>query len=43
MDYWVIQNIEMHNNYKRILCILNLEIRQAKLYIDWSKEILENL
>jgi PadR family transcriptional regulator AphA len=37
------QDIEIHNNHKQILCVLNLGIRQAKLYIDWSKEILECL
>lgn len=36
-------NIEMHNNHKQILCVLNLGIRQAKLYIDWSNEILESM
>jgi len=35
--------VEMHNNHKQILLVLNLGIRQAKLYIDWSKEILEHL
>lgn len=42
-DVQLNQNIEIHNNHKQILCVLNLGIRQAKLYIDWSKEILENL
>ena len=37
------QNIELHNNHKQILCVLNLGIRQAKLYIDWSKEMLDSL
>ena len=37
------QNIEMHNNHRQILCVLNLGMRQAKLYIDWSKEMLERL
>jgi DNA-binding PadR family transcriptional regulator len=35
--------IEVHNNHRQILCVLNLGIRQAKLYIDWSKEILRDL
>ena len=35
--------IELHNNHKQILCVLNLGIRQAKLYIDWSKEMLDSL
>ncbi|MGV8980993.1 PadR family transcriptional regulator [Clostridium sp.] len=42
-DIQLNQDIEIHNNHKQILCVLNLGIRQAKLYIDWSKEILENL
>lgn len=42
-DVQLNQNIEMHNNHKQILCVLNLGIRQAKLYIDWSKEFLERL
>lgn len=37
------ENTEIHNNHKHILYVLNLGIRQARLYIDWSKEILENL
>jgi DNA-binding PadR family transcriptional regulator len=35
--------IEVHNNHKQILYVLNLGIRQAKLYIDWSEEILKDL
>mgnify|MGYP001589124489 FL=1 len=42
-DVQLKQNIEIHNNHKQILCVLNLGIRQAKLYTDWSKEILEDL
>lgn len=42
-DMQLNQDIAIHNNHKQILCVLNLGIRQAKLYIDWSKEILENL
>ncbi|MEK6264247.1 MAG: PadR family transcriptional regulator [Clostridium sp.] len=42
-DMQLNKDIEMHNNHRQILCVLNLGIRQAKLYIDWSKEILENL
>ncbi|AQR94271.1 PadR family transcriptional regulator [Clostridium saccharoperbutylacetonicum] len=37
------QNIEMHNNHRNILCVLNLGMRQTKLYIDWSNEMLELL
>lgn len=37
------QIIEVHNNHKQILHVLNLGIRQAKLYIDWSEEILKDL
>jgi DNA-binding PadR family transcriptional regulator len=33
--------IDLHNNHKQILCVLDLGIRQAKLYIEWSSEILE--
>ena len=42
-DLQLNKDIEIHNNHKQILCVLNLGIRQAKLYINWSKEILENL
>jgi DNA-binding PadR family transcriptional regulator len=42
-DMQLNKDIEMHNNHRQILCVLNLGIRQAKLYIDWSKEILNNL
>lgn len=42
-DMQLNQDIELHNNHRQILCVLNLGIRQAKLYIDWSKEILESL
>lgn len=35
--------IEMHNNHRQILYVLDLGIRQAKLYIDWSTEMLERL
>jgi len=37
------QNKEIHNNHKQILYVLNLGMRQTKLYTDWSKEVLENL
>lgn len=37
------QNIEIHNNHRQILCVINLGMRQAKLYIDWSSEMLEKL
>lgn len=37
------RDIEIHNNHKQILCVLNLGIRQAKLYIDWSKEMLKRM
>jgi PadR family transcriptional regulator AphA len=42
-DLQLNKDIEMHNNHRQILCVLDLGIRQSKLYIDWSKEILENL
>ncbi|MHB8127713.1 MAG: PadR family transcriptional regulator [Mobilitalea sp.] len=42
-DIQLNQSIDTHNNHKQILYVLNLGIRQAKLYIDWSKEILESL
>jgi PadR family transcriptional regulator, regulatory protein AphA len=35
------QIIEVHNNHRQILHVLNLGIRQAKLYIDWSEDILK--
>ena len=31
------QDIEIHNNHKQILCVLNLGIRKATLYIDWTE------
>jgi predicted transcriptional regulator len=34
---------DMHSNHKNILYVLNLGMRQAELYIDWSKEMLERL
>jgi DNA-binding PadR family transcriptional regulator len=37
------QIVEMHNNHRHILYVLNLGIRQAKLYIDWCEEVLEDL
>lgn len=37
------QIVEVHNNHRQILYVLNLGIRQAKLYIDWSDEVLKNL
>lgn len=37
------QIIEVHSNHKQILSVLNLGIRQAKLYIDWSDEILKDM
>jgi DNA-binding PadR family transcriptional regulator len=42
-DMQLNKDLEMHNNHRQILCVLNLGIRQAQLYIDWSKEILESL
>lgn len=37
------QIVEVHNNHRQILHVLNLGIRQAKLYINWSKEILRDM
>jgi DNA-binding PadR family transcriptional regulator len=37
------QIVAMHNNHRQILYVLNLGMRQAKLYIDWSNEVLEAL
>lgn len=37
------QVIDVHNNHRQILYVLNLGIRQAKLYIDWSEEILRDI
>lgn len=34
---------DMHNNHRQILRVLDLGIRQAKLYVDWSNEILDSL
>nr|WP_243428098.1 PadR family transcriptional regulator [Clostridium rhizosphaerae] len=35
--------VDMHNNHRHILRVLDLGIRQAKLYVDWSNEILDSL
>ena len=37
------QIIDVHSNHKQILYVLNLGIRQAKLYIDWCEEVLKDL
>lgn len=37
------KDIDIHDNHRQILCVLDLGIRQAKLYVDWSKEMLEQL
>lgn len=37
------QIVEVHNNHRQILHVLNLGIRQARLYIDWSEEILRDM
>lgn len=34
---------DMHNNHRQILYVLDLGIRQAKLYVDWSREMLEHI
>lgn len=31
---------EEHSNHKQLLKVLDLGLRQAKLYVDWSKEML---
>jgi DNA-binding PadR family transcriptional regulator len=35
--------IELHNNHRQILYVLNLGIRQTKLYIDWCEEVLADI
>lgn len=35
--------VEVHNNHRQILHVLNLGIRQARLYIDWSEEMLKDM
>lgn len=37
------KDLDMHNNHRQILCVLDLGIRQAQLYADWSAEMLEKL
>jgi hypothetical protein len=37
------QNKEIKRDHKQILYVLDLGIRQSKLYIDWSNGILEDL
>lgn len=36
------QIIDVHSNHKQILYVLNLGIRQARLYIDWCEEVLKD-
>lgn len=35
--------VDMHNNHRQILYVLNLGMRQARLYIDWCDEILKDI
>jgi PadR family transcriptional regulator AphA len=42
-DMQLNKDIDMHNNHRQILSVLNLGIRQAALYITWSEEMLETL
>jgi DNA-binding PadR family transcriptional regulator len=37
------QIIDVHHNHRQILQVLNLGIRQAKLYIDWCEEIMKDM
>lgn len=37
------QIIGVHSNHRQILHVLNLGIRQAKLYIDWCEEVLKEM
>lgn len=37
------QIIDVHNNHRQILYVLDLGIRQAKLYLDWSETILKDM
>lgn len=37
------ENIDVHSNHKQILWVLDLGIRQTKLYIDWCDDILKHL
>lgn len=37
------QAIEVHSNHRQILYVLNLGIRQAKLYIEWCEQVLKDL
>ncbi len=37
------RDIDMHNNHRQILKVLELGLRQAQLYSDWSREMLEEL
>ena len=37
------QMIGVHSNHRQILYVLNLGIRQAKLYIEWSEQVLKDL
>lgn len=36
------KDIDMHHNHRQILKVLNLGMRQAELYVEWSKEMLED-
>lgn len=35
--------VEVHKNHRQILYVLDLGIRQAKLYMDWSNEVLSDI
>ncbi len=35
--------IDLHNNHRQILAVLNLGMRQAKLYIEWCEEQLDQI
>jgi len=37
------RNIDMHNNHRQILMVLDLGIRQAQLYVDWCQDTIAEL
>lgn len=37
------RDVEMHHNHRQILKVLDLGLRQAMLYADWSKEMLDEM
>jgi PadR family transcriptional regulator AphA len=37
------EDINIHDNHRRILSVLSLGIKQQELYCEWSKELIDNM